>query len=329
MTVGTSNQALKLLLELGAVTLVITMVGPFEITPLPWLNVLISYFWFAGIVNAVNLLDNMDGVSSGIVIIGLVGLALTGWLGTGELPFGALWALVIAASAAGFWLHNRPPARIFMGDSGSLFLGFVFALLVIPSDLNGFYGLSGQQGEGMMVRFLIGVSLAAIPILDTTLVTVTRLMRGQSPSVGGKDHTTHRLAFSGLTHWQTLWVLYALSATCVGLALFMSRFPDMGLIAFLIALVVLGTVAVYIASMQIQVSPIRKDGWQQLITSFIYRVPLIKMLVDVILVSGSLYAAYLIRFDFVIEDGNPRCGDPFPAGGYCLLPGGKPCFPDL
>lgn len=293
----------KLLLELIAVTVVIVWIGPFPLTPLPWVNVLVSYFWFVGIVNAVNLLDNMDGVSSGVVIIGLCGLALTGWYGSSEgVPVGALWALVVAACAFGFWLHNRPPARIFMGDSGSLFLGFTFAALIIPSQLNGFYGLEQQDGSSVLLRFLIAVALAAIPILDTSLVTVTRLMRGQSPSVGGKDHTTHRLAFSGLTHWQTLGVLYGVSAFCVGVAWMMAMFPDTGLVFFLFAFVGLTMVAVYIASVRIQVSPIRREGWQQLVTSFIYRVPLIKMLVDVLLVSVSLYAAYLIRFDFVLTD---------------------------
>jgi len=293
----------KLLLELIAVTVVIVWIGPFPLTPLPWVNVLVSYFWFVGIVNAVNLLDNMDGVSSGVVIIGLCGLALTGWYGSSEgVPVGALWALVVAACAFGFWLHNRPPARIFMGDSGSLFLGFTFAALIIPSQLNGFYGLDEQDGSSVLLRFLIAVALAAIPILDTSLVTVTRLMRGQSPSVGGKDHTTHRLAFSGLTHWQTLGVLYGVSAFCVGVACMMAMFPDTGLVVFLFAFVALAMVAVYIASVRIQVSPIRREGWQQLVTSFIYRVPLIKMLVDVLLVSVSLYAAYLIRFDFVLTD---------------------------
>ena len=293
----------KLLGELAAVSLAIFFGIGHDLTPYPWFDILLSYLWFVGIINAVNLLDNMDGVSSGIVVIGALGVALLGWVGyTSYLPVSFYLGLLLAAASFGFWLNNKPPARIFMGDSGSLVLGFVFASITIPSAFNAYYVPDIEYYIwDKVLQLLVAVTLAAIPILDTTLVTITRLMRGQSPSIGGKDHSTHRLAHSGLTQWQTLTILYALSSVCVLIALFMVKLPSMGFLVFGGALVIVSILAVYLATVRIQVAPIKKEGWQQLVTSVAYRVPLIKMVLDVVLIGLSLHLAYLLRFDFQLS----------------------------
>ena len=291
---------MKLLGQLVAVSMVIFMGFGFDLTTYPWLNVLFSYLWFIGIINAVNLLDNMDGVSSGIVIIGTLGVCIIGLFDHGgNMPTSVFLGGILIVSVLGFWFHNKPPAKLFMGDSGSLVLGFVFAALTIPSELNHFL-TSGFSGTvwGRVLQLLIAMTLAAIPILDTTLVTITRMMRGQSPSVGGKDHSTHRLAQSGLTAWQTLGVLYSVSGVCALIAFFMDFYPDFAFLVFGVAFLLITIVAVYLASVRIQVAPIKKEGWQQLVTSFTYRVPLIKMVLDVILVGLCFHFAHLIRFDF-------------------------------
>jgi UDP-GlcNAc:undecaprenyl-phosphate/decaprenyl-phosphate GlcNAc-1-phosphate transferase len=294
---------MKLLGQLIAVSLVIFMGFGFDLTPYPWVNILFSYLWFVGIINAVNLLDNMDGVSSGVVAIGTLGVCLIGLFEEGgAVPLSVFIGGILIVSILGFWFHNKPPAKLFMGDSGSLVLGFVFAALTIPSELNDFL-TSGFAGSiwGKVLQLLIAVTLAAIPILDTTLVTITRMMRGQSPSVGGKDHSTHRLAHSGLTAWQTLAVLYSVSGVCAVIAFFMDLYPDFAFLVFGVAFLSITIVAVYLASVRIQVAPIKKEGWQQLVTSFAYRIPLIKMVLDVVLVGLSFHFAYLIRFDFQLS----------------------------
>jgi UDP-GlcNAc:undecaprenyl-phosphate GlcNAc-1-phosphate transferase len=291
---------MKLLGELVAVSVVIFLGIGYRITPFPWFDLLFSYLWFVGIVNAVNLLDNMDGVSSGVVIIATAGLCMIGVFGyTASLPFASVIGGVLMMAILGFWLHNRPPAKIFMGDSGSLVIGFLFACLTLPSSWNAFYipGVEDHLGDNIL-QMLIAVTLAGIPILDTTLVTVTRLMRGQSPSVGGKDHSTHRLAHSGLTHWQTLAILYGFSAGCAAVALLMAKMPELGIAVFSTSFLVLCIAAAYLASVRIQVAPIKREGWQQLVTSITYRVPLIKMVMDVILIAVAFQVAYLVRFDF-------------------------------
>ncbi|MCG8528250.1 MAG: hypothetical protein MI748_17855, partial [Opitutales bacterium] len=290
----------KLLGQLIAVSLVILLGLEYRFSSLHWLDILVSYLWFVGIINAVNLLDNMDGVSSGIVIIGSIGVCLMGIFGDYEsIPQSVYVGGVLCFSVFGFWLLNKPPARIFMGDSGSLLIGFVFAAISVPSELNGY--LIPAEAESIsdnILRLFASITLAAIPILDTSLVTVTRLMRGQSPSVGGKDHSTHRLAESGLTHWQTLKILYLVSAVCVSVAVFMTLYPGFGYLIFAIVFIGMLMIAVYLASVRIQVAPIKKEGWQQLVTSITYRVPLLKMVVDVVLIGASFYLSYLLRFDF-------------------------------
>lgn len=290
---------LKLMGELLAVSVVIFFDISYQTPVFPWAGLLLSYLWFIGIINAVNLLDNMDGVSSGIVIIGSLGVLLIGVFGyTDHLPVSVFIGGLLVAASFGFWLHNKPPAKIFMGDSGSLVIGFVFAAITIPSEINAFYiERIDFSPWDKVTELLIAIILAAIPILDTTLVTVTRLMRGQSPSVGGKDHSTHRLAHSGLSNWQTLLILYSVSVGCALSALMIGLFPQIGFSVSGIIFLTMLISAFYLASVRIQVAPIKKEGWQQLATSIAYRLPLIKMVMDVVIVSTSLHVAYLVRFD--------------------------------
>lgn len=290
----------KLLGQLVAVSLAIFLGIGYNLTPYPFFDILLSYLWFVGIINAINLLDNMDGVSSGVVIIGGGGVVLLALIGYSDVtPVSAYLGSLLIAASFGFWLQNKPPAKIFMGDSGSLVLGFIFATITIPSDFNAYYVPDIDFSIwDKILQLLVAVTLAAIPILDTTLVTITRLMRGQSPSVGGKDHSTHRIAKSGLTQWQTLKFLYGVSLVCVLIAVVMVKYPSIGFLVFGGAFVSLSIVAVYLASVRIQVDPIKKEGWQQLVTSITYRIPLIKMVLDVLLIGMSFHFAYLIRFDF-------------------------------
>ena len=266
----------------------------------PWIGILLSYLWFIGIINAVNLLDNMDGVSSGVVIIGAIGIALMGLFGyTEHPPISVFIAGLLIASAFGFWIHNKPPAKIFMGDSGSLVIGFIFAAITIPSEINAFYIPSIDFSVwDKVTELLIAIIIAAIPILDTTLVTITRLLRGQSPSQGGKDHSTHRLAHSGLSDWQTLKTLYTVSAICAFTAFLIVRYPQIGFPIFGGVMLSMTIATFYLASVKIQVAPIKKEGWQELATSIAFRLPLIKMVMDVVVIAIAFHLAYLIRFDF-------------------------------
>ncbi len=170
-------------------------------------NILFTFVWLVGITNAINLLDNMDGLAGGISLITAGILGYFFWQ-AGNLPL--LWvSLALVGSILGFLVFNFPPAKIFMGDSGSLFLGFTLAVLAIA-----------QQQQASNVFAVIGVPtlIFMLPILDTAMVTITRLMRGQSPARGGRDHASHRLVAFGLSERQALLVLYAVALSSAVMA---------------------------------------------------------------------------------------------------------------
>jgi len=152
------------------------------------LDALLTAVWIVGLTNAVNLLDNMDGLAGGIALIAAVYLAFL-FYQQDDLQH-AMMSLTLAGALGGFLLYNFYPASIFMGDAGSLFTGAALSLLTVHA--NG-------QASNILSLVAIPTCILLVPILDTTLVTVTRLLRGQRISQGGRDHASHRLVILGLS----------------------------------------------------------------------------------------------------------------------------------
>jgi UDP-GlcNAc:undecaprenyl-phosphate GlcNAc-1-phosphate transferase len=178
-----------------------------------WPDTLLTLLWVVGITNAMNLLDNMDGLSGGIAMIAAVFFTLLAAL-SGQYLVGAL-AAALAGAAAGFLIYNWNPAYIFMGDTGSLFLGFLLAAVAIKLRF---------PANSPTVTWMIPMMVMALPIFDTTLVFLSRLRRGKNPlTTPGKDHISHRLA--GLTNSKREAVLLCyLIAGAVGLcAIYVTR----------------------------------------------------------------------------------------------------------
>ena len=150
----------------------------------------LTLVWLLGLPNAVNLLDAMDGVAASVTALtaGFLGL-VAGLQGLGAL---ATAAAVLAGATAGFLVYNVAPASIFMGDCGSLLLGYMLAVL----------GLGVQETGGMARSVLVPVLILAVPLLDTAFVSITRSLRGQSVTNGGTDHTMHRLVRLGWSERQ-------------------------------------------------------------------------------------------------------------------------------
>jgi UDP-GlcNAc:undecaprenyl-phosphate GlcNAc-1-phosphate transferase len=149
-----------------------------------WVDVALTLVWVVGITNAFNLLDNMDGLSGGVAMIAAVFFTLLAAL-TRQYLVGAL-AAALAGACAGFLIYNWNPAHIFMGDTGSLFLGFLLAAVAIKLR----FPLNTAA-----VTWMIPVLVLGLPIFDTTLVFISRLRRGKNPlTTPGKDHISHRLA---------------------------------------------------------------------------------------------------------------------------------------
>jgi UDP-GlcNAc:undecaprenyl-phosphate GlcNAc-1-phosphate transferase len=249
-------------------------------------NLLLTFFWIVGITNAINLLDNMDGLAAGISLITAGFLAYFFWQSSD-------WSLLVivialAGSVLGFLFYNFPPASIFMGDSGSLFLGFTLAVLAIA-----------RQPQASNVFAITGVPtlLFLLPILDTTLVTLTRILRGQSPATGGRDHTSHRLIAFGLSERQSLLVMYAV-AVVSGVAAIAIETLDYWLSLILVPVLVIGLALLvsYLGRLKVVSSPVPPSGgaFSRLMVELTYRRRLLEILLDFFLIGLSFYLAFLL-----------------------------------
>ena len=146
-----------------------------------------------GIINAFNLLDNMDGLVSGVA--GIASLFLLLMAIQNEQYFVAILSSVIIGSCLGFLIHNFKPAKIFLGDAGSMLLGFLISVLAIKVKIYNIWplALSLKIYNIQLLSCIVPILILGLPIFDTTLVVVNRIIRGIKVSSGGKDHTSHRL----------------------------------------------------------------------------------------------------------------------------------------
>lgn len=172
-----------------------------------WLSILITVFWFTAIINAMNFIDNMDGLSGGIAVIA-GGLLLVAALLNGQWFVGAILGLLVG-STLGFLVFNFPPAKIFMGDGGSLIIGLLLAFLTVRTT----YMPISETGPtaGAWYAVLMPVVILAVPLYDFLSVTLIRLSQGKSPFVGDLQHFSHRIRDRGLGSRSTILVIYALT----------------------------------------------------------------------------------------------------------------------
>lgn len=189
--------------------------------PEDWMNYTITILWVVGIMNSINMLDNMDGISSVVASFILINaLAYMGLHGeTSRFEFVAI--LGVLAGIGGFLFYNWHPSKMFMGDTGSQFLGIFLAFIGIKF----FWNSQGLDGSIIQSRQIVLVLMAfLLPITDTTIVTINRLSRKQSPFIGGKDHTTHNLSYLGLTDSQVAFVFVLLSVLITFICALIMRF---------------------------------------------------------------------------------------------------------
>jgi UDP-GlcNAc:undecaprenyl-phosphate GlcNAc-1-phosphate transferase len=179
-----------------------------QLFPIEVFNVLLTVFWVVGITNALNLLDNMDGLSGGIAAIAAAHFLLLAAMNKPpQVLVGALAAALLGA-CIGFVRYNFNPARIFMGDTGSLFLGFILAALGIKLRF---------LGNTYVVTWMVPVAVLLLPIFDTSLVFLSRLRRGVNPlTTPGKDHLSHRLVALGWSRREAVLICW-LAASAVGM----------------------------------------------------------------------------------------------------------------
>ncbi|PYO94575.1 MAG: hypothetical protein DMD62_04855 [Gemmatimonadetes bacterium] len=281
---------LKFSLQLLAGIGVVAAGGILVLTPWHLVNVLASLFWFVALTNAFNLLDNMDGVAAGVGAIAATFLGITFALQDAWLHAAAAWAL--AGACVGFLRFNFSPASIFMGDTGSLFIGSLLAGLVMTSP-------ASVSGSLVAVLF-VPLAIMAVPIVDTALVTVTRTLAARAISQGGRDHSAHRLVAMGLRERDVALLLYGFAAVGGSVGLLLSRLDQaLGLMLGTIFLVALTLLAAYLGRLQM-VYPDKPLGWKPatvVATVLLYKRRLAIMLLDVALVAAAYYGAFRLRFE--------------------------------
>jgi UDP-GlcNAc:undecaprenyl-phosphate GlcNAc-1-phosphate transferase len=262
-------------------------------------NIILTYIWLVGITNAINLLDNMDGLAGGISLITALILSFFFW-DAGDLGLVTV-SLALAGGVLGFLLYNFPPASIFMGDSGSLFLGFTLAVLAIA-----------RQPQASHVFAILGVPTLVflLPILDTVLVTITRILRGESPAKGGRDHTSHRLIAFGLTERQAVLVLYGV-ALLSGLAALAVESLEywLSLVFVPILVVLLALLTAYLGRMQVisaeqgsTTTAQSNKAFARIFGELAYRRRLFEIALDLILIGVAYYLAMLTAFGFSVNE---------------------------
>jgi UDP-N-acetylmuramyl pentapeptide phosphotransferase/UDP-N-acetylglucosamine-1-phosphate transferase len=172
-----------------------------------WLSVLATVVWLVGITNAINWLDGLDGLAAGVSGIAAVGLLSVSF--SLHQPAAGLLASALAGSCLGFLRHNFNPARIFMGDGGSYFLGFSLAAISIVGPAKGLTSVS----------LLLPLLILSLPLADMSAVIMGRLSEGRSPFYPDRRHLHHRLLRTGLSHRHTVLLIYAFTQWLASLAL--------------------------------------------------------------------------------------------------------------
>lgn len=187
---------LKLLIQIACGVILISTDTHISIFGNTLLNNIMTIFWVVGVMNSINMLDNMDAittvVSITILLNALVVLILNGLISS----IYVLMIIGVMAALIGFLFFNWHPSKMFMGDTGSQFLGLFLATIGIIY----FWNTPDVKGELIQSKqFFATILTFAVPLIDTTTVTINRLRKGKSPFVGGKDHTTHHFFYNGLT----------------------------------------------------------------------------------------------------------------------------------
>jgi len=187
---------------------------------LPWLTTALSIFWIVALINSFNMLDNMDGLSGGIATIVSLSLA-TVMFSTPESANGPQWfvaamLMVVAGALIGFLWHNHPPAKIFMGDGGSYFVGFLIAVASLLATYASYDSVSPHAVFAPLCAM-------AVPLYDLSTVLWIRFREGRSPFEGDQSHFSHRLVAMGMSRRKAVYTIWLVTATCGLAAVLMTR----------------------------------------------------------------------------------------------------------
>ncbi|QQS32211.1 MAG: glycosyl transferase [Acidobacteriota bacterium] len=255
------------------------------------IDIWITVFWVIGITNAINLLDNMDGLAAGIAAIAAFSLSLN--FASNGLTNELLLTAALIGALVGFLVYNFNPATIFMGDCGSMFIGFLLSGAVLLNQVGG-------RSRGIVPILAVPVLILLVPIFDTTFVTVIRKLWGRKASQGGRDHTSHRLVALGLTERNAVLMLYAFAVAAGALALFVGqigRLRGLAMIgAFSVVLVIIG---VYLSRVKVyegedEESAVKDKAVFAFLLDLTYKRRIFEVFLDAFLIMLAYYSAYAL-----------------------------------
>jgi UDP-GlcNAc:undecaprenyl-phosphate GlcNAc-1-phosphate transferase len=281
----------KIAAQLGATAIVLSTGLSVEIVTNDWLALALAIVWLVGMTNAFNLLDNMDGLAATLAAIAALFFAIdAATLDPNRTVL--VVALALMAACVGFLPFNLRPqgsAIVFMGDSGSQVLGFALAACGLAA--------SWKVAGTTVATLLLPILILAVPILDTTLVTIVRLFEGRPIYQGGRDHTSHRLVYHGLSDRRAVILLAAISAALGATSLTYSVIDDakITVIGVLLTFALFVQFASFLADVERSPTSIaeRRDGLLRSIV--LHRRRLVEVCVDAVLVTASFYGAYVLR----------------------------------
>jgi len=253
----------------------------------PVINIGLTILWIIGITNAINLLDNMDGLAAGISAIAAFSLAI-GFGASGQINELTL-ILAFVGALVGFLIFNFNPASIFMGDCGSMFVGFLLSSSVLLTEVGG-------RSRGVVSILAVPALILFVPIFDTTFVTVLRKIWGRKASQGGRDHTSHRLVALGLSERSAVLMLYGFAILAGILSLLVRELRATQSLALIASFsIILAIIGVYLSKVKVyeeEDSALQNRAVFGFLLTFSHKRRIFEVFLDAFLITLSYYAAY-------------------------------------
>jgi UDP-GlcNAc:undecaprenyl-phosphate GlcNAc-1-phosphate transferase len=283
----------KLIGQFIGASIVITFGLVLPWTNSPVINIGLTIFWIIGITNAINLLDNMDGLAAGISAIASFTLAIV--LGANGHSVELVLICGFIGALLGFLVFNFNPASIFMGDAGSMFIGYFLAASVLLNEVGG-------RSRSILTVLAVPALILLVPIFDTTFVTILRKISGRKASQGGSDHTSHRLVALGLTERKAVLMLYGFAILAGGVSLAIRQLQvtqSLAILAlFSLSLAIIG---VYLAKVKVyedteEELALKDNAAFGFLINLSYKRRVFEVLLDAVLITLAYYASYVLLF---------------------------------
>lgn len=267
---------------------------------LPLDNILLApltLLWIVGITNSFNLLDNIDGLAAGIAIVSALMLFFSSLIFSYN-PLG-VFALILAGAALGFLVYNFHPAKIFMGDCGSMFLGYTLAVVSVSG--------TPRHLSSLLITLLAPVLILSVPIFDTIFVVFGRLLQKRGVFQGGSDHTSHRLVTLGLSQRKTVVLLYILSIAFGAIAILYSRLNFFVIsVITILALAIMLFFAFFLFEFTSGAKSHKeeRDNKTMFRLLFLHKRRLVEVALDFVFICVAYYASYFLRFEGALLKSN-------------------------